>query len=262
MEFSYRFLDAAPGCRAAICGVWELTLPRAAPSEPIAPDGCPELVIHLTGQVTRTLAGQDQASARGVIAQPVTGVLTVRAAGPVHIRALRFQPTGLYRLGLNPEALRDLAVSPREGLGDLGADLAHALEAAPQLDAALMTVEALVAQRLARQGANPVFDARALAAIANTPSEAGLEALTGWTGRHVRRLLLRATGHSPSELRRLAQFHAARALVVTTSLGYAAIAAQSGFVDQAHMIRRFKALGGATPAALRRDAGGFGALYA
>ncbi len=262
MSVSYRFLPANTAARPALCGVWEMTAPAGGPAQPVAPDGRPELVVHLTGGVARSIAGRAQSGSAAVIAQPISGVLTLNAIGPVHIRALRLQPAGLYRLGCPPESLRDLAAEPDAALGALGAALTDALEAAPTLHHALAAVERLIEGRLAKIAATTVFSATALARLAGAANEAELERLTGWTGRHVRRLLLKEIGHTPAEWRRLAQFHTARALIVDTRISFARIAADAGFHDQAHMIHRVKTLGGATPAALRRDAGDFAALYA
>lgn len=258
----YHFLPASPALQPVFSGVWELRGPPSAERDLIAPDARPELVVHLSGSIERRIDGVDQSSSAAALAHPVSGFLALTSQGPIHIRAIRFQPAGPFLLGLSPEALRDQAVAAEDLGAALIPALADRLENPGRLDQALVEVEALIARRVAASGRAPRFDSRALNLIAAARNSIELEAVTGWTLRHLRRLTLKETGHTPAELGRLARYHRARSLILTTELEYSQIADEAGFTDQAHMTHAFKRLGGATPAALRRNAGAFNARYA
>jgi len=73
----------------------------------------------------------------------------------------------------------------------------------------------------------------------------------GMSERHFRRLFQETVGVSPKAFAKLARFH--RALDAgrrQRHAGWAAIAAESGYYDQAHLIAEFHALAGATPQGL------------
>jgi AraC-like DNA-binding protein len=82
--------------------------------------------------------------------------------------------------------------------------------------------------------------------------------LSDWAARHdlsretLSRGLARIYGVSPAALRRELRAQKAWARTVSSSSGLAAIAAEAGFADQAHMTREVRALTGRTPGQWRR----------
>lgn len=72
--------------------------------------------------------------------------------------------------------------------------------------------------------------------------------------RTLRRQVTAATGLSPKELQRVLRFQAIRSRLQADApvQGAAALAAELGFADQAHMIRECRAMTGRTPAQLQR----------
>lgn len=81
-----------------------------------------------------------------------------------------------------------------------------------------------------------------------------LAALHGVSGRHLRRAFRAPVGLSPKTLAGMLRF---QRLLLASDLAatpdWADLALQCGYADQAHMIREFKRLTGATPAALHRE---------
>jgi AraC-like DNA-binding protein len=76
----------------------------------------------------------------------------------------------------------------------------------------------------------------------------------GLSARHLRRLFDEAVGVSPKAFAKLARFrravHAARE---DMRPGWATIAANAGYYDQAHLIAEFRAIAGVTPQTLLRE---------
>ena len=77
---------------------------------------------------------------------------------------------------------------------------------------------------------------------------------TGWSERHLRSRFLAETGLSPKAAARVIRFHRARKLLQRRSAdgtlarsGLAGLAADSGYYDQAHLAREFRALAGCAP---------------
>ncbi len=259
---SFQAVNASPALAPVLCGAWELTADGGGPPDMAAPDGCPELVVHLSGGVRRSLNGASLDDAGYALVQPVTGGLLLEQCGRIHIRALRFQPSGIFALGGQASAMRNLAVNPAEILGDAAQAVEAALMTAHSLAAALRQAEHHLARRLRESGRQTVFTAAILSRLAAERGDAALERMTGWTARHARRLMLNETGHTPGEYQRLSQFHRARRLITETGLSLSEIAARTGYVDQAHMTRRVKAYAGLTPRQLRRSISVFGPLHA
>jgi AraC-like DNA-binding protein len=151
-------------------------------------------------------------------------------------------------LGSGIESLRDqLAGIPR--LGDRARALAAAVE---RHLAGARTPSPEVRGALVR-----------LAASGGTATVAELVAASGWSHRHFAVRFRAEVGLAPKAFARVARFEAAFArLQALTRPRWAEFAAEQGYYDQAHLIRDFRALAGATPVEVfrRRAPDGLGLL--
>ncbi|WP_343229616.1 AraC family transcriptional regulator [uncultured Xanthomonas sp.] len=77
---------------------------------------------------------------------------------------------------------------------------------------------------------------------------------SGLSHRHCIAMFRQATGLAPNAWLRLQRFSHALDLACDRSLGWADIAAASGFADQAHLANTFRSVAGVTPSAWRRAA--------
>lgn len=77
---------------------------------------------------------------------------------------------------------------------------------------------------------------------------------SGLSHRHCIAVFRQATGLAPNAWLRLQRFSHALALAGDPSLGWADIAAASGFADQAHLANTFRHMAGVTPSAWRQVA--------
>jgi AraC-like DNA-binding protein len=74
----------------------------------------------------------------------------------------------------------------------------------------------------------------------------------GWSGRHLTDRFTDEYGIGPKQAARIERFQRARTLLAGDDpVGY--VAAASGYADQAHLTREFRALGGCTPTQWRRE---------
>jgi AraC-like DNA-binding protein len=84
-------------------------------------------------------------------------------------------------------------------------------------------------------------------------------AQAGMSARQFRRRCLEESGLTPKFLCRVLRFRRSFALAASRKLSWAAIAAESGYFDQAHLIRDFREFTGRTPMAVFSNTGNVGA---
>lgn len=117
-------------------------------------------------------------------------------------------------------------------------------------------VDDAIAARLARAHL-PSLPSRVALEAAAKLTQARVSDVAGELGvseRHLRRLFRDRIGMSPKAFARLARFH--RALRAARGAdNWAAIAAEAGYYDQAHLIAEFRAIAGVTPSALVAELG-------
>lgn len=122
---------------------------------------------------------------------------------------------------------------------------------------AVAIMEGAIAERLALAQARDAEVPLALKAAEKLVSaNVGSVAVDlGVSERHLRRVFREAVGMSPKEFTRLARFRHALRIAREDSLSWAAIAAATGYYDQAHLIEEFRAIAGVTPRALLSELG-------
>jgi AraC-like DNA-binding protein len=159
---------------------------------------------------------------------------------------VRFRP-GMAKpfLRVSPAELTD-KIAPLDDLwGARARELERRLE--DEIDARTLA-SALIAQ----PAPDPVK--RAIEAIAEANGVIDLDwaaAQAGMSPRHFRRRCYEESGLSPKQLCRILRFRRAREWASTSATGWAAIALEAGYFDQAHLIRDFNEFTGRPPMAVR-----------
>lgn len=117
-------------------------------------------------------------------------------------------------------------------------------------DPVRLVTDALVARlgRLRAPGPRPEVQ-HAMEALRAGARVDAVAARTGYSRRHLGALFRAECGVTPAQYRRLARFEASRAAVLGAARSgrLAAAAASSGYADQAHLTREWRALAGVTP---------------
>jgi AraC-like DNA-binding protein len=222
-------------------------------AQPVLPDGCPELVVHLGDCFERvdadgTLARQPRILFAGQLTQP----LTLRPTGSIAAVGVRFFPYGAAALVRHPQ---DQLAGLTVGVDDLSAPLARALrpigDATGDVDEAARLVERALARSLDAARVDPRVR-QAVDLIARRHGLGSIDRLAGAVGltrRHLERRFLQAVGLSPKRLARITRFQRALRVLETLDAGRPGTetAACCGYADQAHFTRDFKALAGCPP---------------
>jgi AraC-like DNA-binding protein len=242
----YTEWPAPAGLRHAIACLWAQVTPDCGQDRDdlVLPDACSDLIWE---------------PGRGAyVAGPDTGpVRTVMKAGAIII-GVRFRPSaGGPVLGLPLSELRD----QRVGLADLRRRDARRLPGT--LDPGTAAIRALdLAGALVADGDPDPAATRAAVLLADPRARTeDVAADVGLSVRQLRRRCHAVVGYGPKTLQRVLRF---RRFVARLDAGLpsgqdahdlAALAAQAGYADQAHLTRECRALAGLTPGALARRRG-------
>jgi AraC-like DNA-binding protein len=184
----------------------------------------------------------------------------------LHLSVAELRQQGCTRgvwLMLNPLGTRALLGLPASVLAgeivDLAdvvpqmADLPERLTACRSWPQRRALVESFLLDGLARhsEGANHRELRATLAALAGTGRVQEAARLLGCSRRHLSSMVRTEFGVTPKEYQRLIRFDNARGRVMADAhagkVGLAAVAAASGFADQAHLTREWRAMTGNTP---------------
>jgi AraC-like DNA-binding protein len=188
-----------------------------------------------------------------------SGPVIVGSAGAAYCMQVNFTPLGAYRFFHLPQSqLADRTLSLDDILGREGRNLIGALHDARDWPGRFALVDRFIARRFAeaREPSATTSDAwhrlrshRGSVPINEIAQEIGV------SRRHLAKLCQAELGVSPKTLARILRFDHARRLARTVPrLGWAELAYETGYADQAHLVREFHTLSGLTPAELlRRD---------
>jgi methylphosphotriester-DNA--protein-cysteine methyltransferase len=246
--FTYRELAPPQELAEHLLSYWEFRVHGVEPGgvvHPVWPDGCMSLAVAANGQTIFVNVIGPTLAARRVTVED----------GAV-VRGARFWPdAGSVVLGLDAETTRDGRVPAVEVLGSAANELAQAVAAASDLEAAGRAFARVVAPRVraaapldvhVRAAVSTIRAARGMTPIGSLTRDAGLSA------RQLRRRFQRAVGLSPKEYSRVRRLRSAIGAVLTLAPeAWSAVAADLGYTDQSHLIRDVTQLTGMTPHALK-----------
>lgn len=229
----------------------------------VLPDGCTELIVHRGRPFWRHDANglATQQSTRLFVGQMLAPVV-IAPDGDADIVAIRFEPFGAYALFGNHQSEPADHILDAESLSAtwLSRAIRSAESAATANDALAILEGALVKQLDERR--TPTVDQRVITATQSlmqshgTISVDAAAARAGTSARHLERLFQQQIGTSPKRFARVLRLQAAASSIADTpSPAYADISADTGYFDQAHMIREFVTLAGTTPGEFRRSLG-------
>jgi AraC-like DNA-binding protein len=212
---------------------WQRTVRPDGPAVRILPDGCLDLIWH-DGHL--------------FVAGPDTTAQVSAAVGGGRLAALRFGAgTGPGAVGVPADELRDRQVPL--------ADLWHPAEVRRLSEQVATGGPAALERAVARRWRAPDPIMAGVAARARAGSPVGAIADDcGLSPRHLHRRCRTAFGYGPKMLVRILRLQRAVALA-RSGTAFAAVAATSGYADQAHLARDVRALAGVPLGALIGGAG-------
>jgi AraC-like DNA-binding protein len=231
-----------PVLRRFVGTVWTHDLPTEVTAVRVLPDAAVDVVV---------------AGGRVRVAGPDTGPVVERFPGAGWVVGLQVRPGAVPALlGLPATALRDERVELSDLWGRDGDALREAVAAATTPSEAAAALEAGLAERARRA---PDEDPLADALLERVQAGGRAAAVAGDLGlgeRQLRRRAGVAFGYGPKVLSRVLRFSSVvDRLRAAPDTSLAALAADAGYADQAHLTHEVRALSGLPPSRLRAELG-------
>lgn len=269
-DISYAEFPPSPALRSYVRCFWRLRndspLSVAPPAEPILPDGCVELVMHLGEPFShRDEEAVAHRQPRQLLAGQITTAVVLQPSTSINVWGIRLHPWAAGALlGLPSVELRDRLLS----LDDVSWSLAGALRCVVELEGDDAQLEFLCRVLSAHVSSIVAPDARVRRVVAHVVSRnldwsvRGLAKELGLGARRVDAMFREHVGLSPKQLLRIIRFQRALALRrAKPSVSWATVALGAGYHDQAHLVHEARAISGAAPGELLRRAGGLTELF-
>lgn len=232
---------------------------REAQFEPVLPDGCVELIVHLGDPFAIERDGRRELQPRALLAGPGTAPVRLAPTGRVDVIGVRLEAGAASAFVEAP--VREL-VDRLPELDSVARGLARGLVeelAAPARNEHWTDVlerrllRALERSRTARADPLEHAVARARSSGGRAPI-AELARAVGLSTRQLERAFRERVGLGPKTFARLVRFQRALALLRHPGPTLAAIAARCGYFDQAHLVRDFRQFAHASPGRFRAAA--------
>lgn len=197
-----------------------------------------------------------------------TAPVIVGSSGSAHCLQVNFSPLGALRFfGVAQSEITGRTLPLDELLGPGANLLIEELHSAPDWAKRFALIDQFIARRFARardphstvqEVWHGLKHSRGAASIAGLAEDAGV------SRRHLAKLFRAEIGATPKTMARIMRFEHARTMAGTVPrLGWADIAYEAGYADQAHLVREFRELSGLSPTDLmRRDRAETGVLEA
>ncbi|MDX1554864.1 MAG: helix-turn-helix domain-containing protein [Xanthomonadales bacterium] len=222
-------------------------------TEFIVPDAAPELIVHLGKPPSaRSGSGTWQRQPSEFLYCAAEHCLELRFDQPMDVFGVRFRPWGLSLFSQQPmSAMLDRAVSPTEALDGLAQPLVNAVRNAGADERQLEKLNRLLSQLPPTRKDRAAEIAMLIDSLdaGEKPVQLLAEGLAK-SSRTVRRVWRQLVGISPRAYQKLMRVHRALAQI-EDGQPMAAVAADCGFADQAHMARQIKEISGLTPSRLK-----------
>ena len=192
--------------------------------------------------------GRFQAFVGGLHAAPAT----IRHDGFQHGISVELTPLGARALlGLPAGELAYAVVDLEDVLGPSATGLVDRLVSSPDWRERFSVLDQVLVQRL-KEGCGPPREVawawRRLLSTGGAVEVGALASDVGYSRRHLSELFRRELGLAPKAAARVLRFERSRRLMERTDRpGLAAVAAASGYYDQAHPSREWRAIAGCTP---------------
>jgi AraC-like DNA-binding protein len=241
MPLEFRTFRPSPALAHCVHCYWTLAGPGDAEPQVIFPDGRMELVFQMGDAFRRG----SEVQARRLLVGQMRRYVIITPGEQVQTFGIRFRPGGAFPLFRFPQGeVEDQIVALDDVDPALSGELSRAMDEAQDPVAA---VERALLKRISQSPMNPAV-CMALGGILRTSGQTTIGALaadSGVTKRHLERVFRDQVGVPPKVFARIVRF---QRVLKAAPANWAAIAAESGYFDQAHLVRDFQQFTGETPA--------------
>lgn len=238
------------------------TLEREATNEPgeperILPDGCVELILNF-GSRFRELRddGREEIQPHFFLVGQMTRPMLITSSGQVELIGIRFHPGGTLPFFKNPmneltnQTIEISALSP-----SFESELASQLGAKSTLSQKVRRLEVMLESRLSSRASSTIsLVVSEIVARFGQFTVDEISDAAGLSSRQLERRFLTEVGLTPKLLCRVLRFQQVFRAMDRNDAGWAAVATDCGYYDQAHLIRDFQQFAGQAPAMLMTQA--------
>ncbi len=222
-------------------------------SQPVLPDGCPELIFNLSDRFKRFKANKEiEIQPRTIVSGQLSGHILIGPSGKVDLFGARFHPAGAFGVFRFPLShLRDRI----ECLGDIWikseSEVHEKLAEAGGFTQRIEIFERFLdSQNVFSLNGSSEIEYAVGSLERGSTSVNGLARELGWSERRLERRFNEQVGVSPKLFSRINRFQRLiRRLESGAVTDLAGTAIECGFYDQPHMNREFVAFAGTSPTA-------------
>ena len=228
-------------------------------AEPILPDGCVELILNFGAHFQEYKNnGQHERQPHNIVVGQMTRPVLISPTGSVQLLGIRFQPGGTFPFFRLPmQEITNCVLALGSLTREFERDLISRVEAVPSVLGKIAAVEKLLTERVSSRKHESWIPELATTMVYRD-GKVSMDALAtaaGVSNRQLERRFLRDVGIGPKLLCRILRFQQVFRALQRNDLSWAALAADCGYYDQAHLIRDFQQFAGQTPASLLEHSG-------
>jgi AraC-like DNA-binding protein len=211
----------------------------------VLPDGCADLLFDLQ-------AARDTGGEQGLLVGPMLAAQTIALRGPIEMIGVRFRPGGAsHFLGIPVRHLRDHAAPLSELPWRCRVNAAQLAEVPNPFTLFEQLTGALRRGLPDFHSPDWVVDEALIQltvlSCGRAPAVSSLARSIGVSERALERRFTSQVGLAPVQYRRLARFRAALKRFSSGCNNWSDIAVATGFSDQPHLVREFRAWAGISP---------------
>jgi len=218
--------------------VWTFEGPASDTPQPIAPDGCCELIVHRGAPYSERTDGGDRLQAPVLFAGQLTAPLTLLAREAVAVIGVRFEPWAARAfLGVNADGATDRRLDLEAFLGAPVVALLRDVRAAPSLETAATVTETYVEERVR----DVALNADVRMAVEAMQEEREPSPPRNLSERQWQRRFKAEVGVSERQLQSVLRFRRVFDVIEGPGpLGWVEAALAAGYFDQPQMARDFR----------------------
>lgn len=225
--------------------------------ERVLPDGCPELIVHLGDPFARLIGRRWIVQPHAFLAGTLTQPWMLRAGRRVRTVGIRFRPgatTAVLSLSMLEARGREMRLAGLVG-GSAATALIEPLRQARTDAGRFAAIEGWLTARLRRMPPRRSTARPAVALILRTHGRKRIDDVAralGWSRRRLERAFARDLGIRPKLFARIVRLNAVLATLDEPERTSAVdLALETGYFDQAHLLRDFRMLAGRAPRSRR-----------
>lgn len=237
------------GLRKLVECYWSIAFDEPLLIQKIIPDGFPELIFHFKDDYQINLNGEWSCQAKSLVAGQIKKHFFLQNNGEAKMFGIKLRPTAMRHLfGLSMDELTDkvidLAGEKNSKLGGLEKTVRESddfVTIVSNVEKYLTSLLAQIKLNHADKAVDQILSSHGNIDISNICSDIGIGE------RQLERLFKEYVGLPPKFFARIVRFSNIFKLVKSKDPSWSDLVYHSGFYDQSHFIRNFKAFTGEDP---------------